>query len=177
MKYLPPNKITPDTDTTINGVLVGDAGKVRAATSSEIVTDAELAAGLAFFRPVILQQPVSAEANVGESIELSVIAGVVPNSHLQLLHRWQFSDDDEATFNNVPGGISNVLPLSPTLPQNTGLYRCVVSNAFGSETSDSVQVIVNGSVPPAPANDSWSVGDVQATPPVPSDTSWEIVLA
>jgi hypothetical protein len=41
-----PNEITTSTSTPITGVLVGDAGTVRAATDSEIVTEAELVAAI-----------------------------------------------------------------------------------------------------------------------------------
>lgn len=40
------NPITTETETTLSGVLVGDSGKVRAATNAEIVTEAELTAAI-----------------------------------------------------------------------------------------------------------------------------------
>lgn len=92
--------------------------------------------------PVITISPADQRAAEGESATFQLIASAVGT----LAYRWQRSGTD------IPGATSNVLTLPSVSAVDDGVvFRCVVSNASGSVTSNPVRLLVTGdNAPPVP---------------------------
>ncbi|HWF88465.1 MAG TPA: PQQ-dependent sugar dehydrogenase, partial [Pyrinomonadaceae bacterium] len=92
--------------------------------------------------PVITQQPANAIVAAGQPVSFSVQAsGAAP-----LSYRWQRNGVNL----DGPGTDTPTLTITPQLTDNGALYACVVSNQFGSVTSNAAQLtVVKGSAPVA----------------------------
>ena len=76
--------------------------------------------------PVITGQPVSQEANQGDTVYFEVTAqGTMPMSY-----QWRFDGT------NIAGATNASLTLTNVQPDQSGIYSVVVTNRFGSDTSD-----------------------------------------
>jgi hypothetical protein len=102
-------------------VIANGAGSAFAATRVDLRT-----------LPVIARQPVDVGAPLGGTARLSVVAGGTP----PLSYQWQFNSV------NLPGANGAVLEVLNAQPADEGLYRVIVSNAFGSVTSSSASLVV-----------------------------------
>ena len=83
--------------------------------------------------PVITTQPKSKSVRIGRSTSLSVVAyGSTPMSY-----QWQKDETD------LPGDTSSTYTINSFAVSDAGSYRCVVSNNFGSATSEEAILTVN----------------------------------
>ncbi|XZE20847.1 phage head spike fiber domain-containing protein [Pirellulaceae bacterium SH449] len=97
-------------------------------------------------RPVVLTQPTAASVNVGDSLSLSCLGGILPNTHLNLTYQWQLSTDAGVSYNNITGATSPSIPFNPALVGNNGLYRCRLTNEFGTQNTNAVALTVDVSI-------------------------------
>jgi glucose/arabinose dehydrogenase len=110
--------------------------------------------------PQIVTQPASVLASIGYDATFSVsAAGTSP-----LTYQWQ--QRVGADYFNIDGATSNSLTLANvSLAQDHFRYRVIVSNAYGSATSNTVQLDVTTDTPPTPvidlptANTTYRAGD------------------
>lgn len=121
--------------------LVGPMGEVSTAQ-----LNAAIALALQPLRPVVVNQPTGVSGNVGDSLALSCLGGILPNTHLNLTYQWQFSTDAGVSYTNISGATSATLPFTPALVGNNGLYRCRLTNAFGSQDTNAVSIAIDGSI-------------------------------
>jgi Domain of unknown function (DUF4185) len=92
--------------------------------------------------PVITVLPANQVAAPGESAQFTLTASAVGVMNFQ----WQRNGA------NISGATSNVFTLaSVALPDTNALFRCIVSNASGSVTSNPVRVLIGAPIsPPLP---------------------------
>jgi len=95
---------------------------------------ARLSVGLA---PKIVEHPVSIAAGDGQDVAWSVRALGRP----PLTYRWQRDGVD------LPGSGSPDYALRGVLPAQAGTYRAIVTNPWGTATSDGAILTVSGSIP------------------------------
>jgi len=132
-----------------SGLAFDQAGRllVRNGTVNDrIVTESVFDALLQPFRPVVLTQPTAASVNVGDSLSLSCLGGILPNTHLNLTYQWQLSTDAGVSYSNITGATNQTIPFTPVLVSNNGLYRCRLGNEFGFQNTDAVALTVDGSI-------------------------------
>ncbi|MBQ9881195.1 MAG: InlB B-repeat-containing protein [Synergistes sp.] len=92
--------------------------------------------------PVITSDPKPmTTVTAGQTASFSVTA-----SGSGLSYQWEYSDDDGTTWKNWSGKTSATASAAMPLANNGYLYRCVVSNSFGSVTSTASRLFV-GSAP------------------------------
>ena len=104
--------------------------------------------------PVITTQPVPQTYNVGDQIYMNVNASGSGTLSYQWYH------------NGVAvGSPVNIYYKYPAATSDAGLYKCVVSNSFGSTSSATVQVTVGGVtgggpvITSQPGSGTYNVGD------------------
>ena len=88
--------------------------------------------------PTITTQPSNQSVNAGANATFTVVASGATS------YQWQKDGV------NISGATSSGYTRSNVQVADTGFYRCIVSNAGGSVTSSSAQLILNGT-PTAPA--------------------------
>jgi len=104
--------------------------------------------------PIIATQPVSKSVRMGNSTSLSVVAyGSAP-----LHYQWQKDAMD------IPGDSSSIYSISSFTASDAGNYRCVVSNEFGTTTSEAAELTINstsyaGTYPIVDTNQSFCYDD------------------
>ena len=123
------------------GIPKGETGEV-----SEAELNAALAALVAPLRPVVLTQPLAASGNVGDSLSISCLGGILPNTHLNLTYQWQLSTDAGVSYSNITGATSATIPFAPALFGNNGLYRCRLANAFGTQDTNAVALTIDNAI-------------------------------
>ncbi|MBN1491558.1 MAG: immunoglobulin domain-containing protein [Phycisphaerae bacterium] len=83
------------------------------------------------FPPAITLDPVSQEVLVGSPVSFTVAAaGTEP-----LSYQWQKNSVDLSDDGRISGSTTPTLTINPTQGADSGDYRCVVTNAHGSDTS------------------------------------------
>lgn len=88
--------------------------------------------------PTIVAQPQSQSAVEGQNVMFSVTAtGTAP-----LTYQWRFNGG------NIPGTKISALTLNRVKTNNAGKYSVIVSNAFGSVTSDDAVLVVQPIITP-----------------------------
>ncbi len=89
--------------------------------------------------PVIVTEPTNQSVVVGQTATFSVTA-----AGSSLVYRWQKNNIDI-------GGATSASYTTPTLlPSNNGtLYRCILSNSFGADTTLQATLSVTGGPPPS----------------------------
>lgn len=92
--------------------------------------------------PVITRQPESQTAAIGEESVLSLEA-----TGEDLRYRWEGSVDDGNTWSFV-GGMQTLRTIAHKNSYPVTWFRCIVSNEFGSVTSDEVTLTVPGAQGP-----------------------------
>ena len=81
--------------------------------------------------PVIIEQPTNQIATEGDLVTFTVSAyGTAP-----LAYQWMLNGAKLADNGRITGSQSNALTISSTLAGDAGTYSVVVSNAFGTNTS------------------------------------------
>jgi glucose/arabinose dehydrogenase len=170
---------------TINPVSSADTGSYRVTVSntfgSETSTIANLTVNAANTPPAIDSQPTDQDANVGSSATFEVVtSGSIP-----LTYQWQHLVD--GTWTNV-GLNASSFTINPVATGDAGSYRVMVTNSFGSATSNVVNLAVNQlptasiSAPLAGAHYNWgdtiafaaSASDPEDGPLPASGYSWEV---
>jgi hypothetical protein len=110
--------------------------------------------------PIIVTQPQSASANSGQGAATFSVTAVGP---APLGYQW-FTNGTVALGNNAnrTGSTSNVLTISNPALTDSGSYTVVVTNSFGSVTSQPVTLTVISSVPAAITLQDAPVGKTNA---------------
>lgn len=88
-------------------------------------------AGKCAVRPEIALQPSSAEILVGQSVSLQVTAA----GKLPLIYQWQKDGTNLVNTARVAGADTAQLTISGLQTNDSGSYRVVVTNSFGTATS------------------------------------------
>lgn len=102
-----------------------------------------LTAILVLLRPVISSHPESQTAAFGGNVTFSVTAAVISNTHLTLAYQWQVSYDDGETWADITGAIASSYTTDTLgVDDATASWRCLVSNEFGLEISESASVML-----------------------------------
>jgi photosystem II stability/assembly factor-like uncharacterized protein len=107
--------------------------------------------------PVITHQPADVSVAVGASADFSVSATGVPS----VSYQWQLSVDGGASFTAINGATSSSFTTAAaTLTDNGKLLRVEVSNAAGSQFSQSARltVIANPVITQQPSAQAWHPG-------------------
>ena len=103
-------------------------GSVLSEAARLVVTDA---------KPAILVQPTAASVTEGGTAVFRVVC-----AGSQLQYQWQYSADSGTNWSNLSGKTSAALPVSASLSSNGCLYRCKVTNPYGSVVSSSAKLTV-----------------------------------
>ncbi|HLF31409.1 MAG TPA: PQQ-dependent sugar dehydrogenase [Xanthomonadales bacterium] len=99
--------------------------------------------------PAITQHPAGQTVPEGATANFSVSASGTP----PLVYQWQVDQVD------IPGANSSTLSLANVQPGDDGaLFRCVVTNEFGSAFSDEALLTVTANIPPTGTITSPTVG-------------------
>jgi hypothetical protein len=86
--------------------------------------------------PEVTIQPVSTAVCYGDSVVFDLTASGDP----VLLYQWQKNGSD------INGATLNTFTVNPAVPADAGNYRCIVTNAFGADTSDVAVLSVNSEI-------------------------------
>jgi subtilase family serine protease len=123
--------------TTGNNIGTNTPGLYNAVTGYDLCTGlgtpngTNLINALAPSLPAILTQPVGQTVTNGANAVLSATAGGSPT----LVYAWQFNGTNLSAGGNLSGVASNVLTITAATTNNSGSYRLVVTNNYGSATS------------------------------------------
>lgn len=99
--------------------------------------------------PVITTQPLATRGFLGREASLTVIATGFP-----LSYQWLF--DSKPT----PGSTNSVMTLRSARAEHTGSYSGIVSNEFGSVTSETVLLsLVHGPMPAGSVDRGFDSGE------------------
>lgn len=109
---------------------------VRAEASKLILTPQTIV-----LRPTITDQPDSASVTVGFTATFTV-AATTPAPHATITYQWQVNTGSSWANISAATSASYTTPTL-TIGSNGYLYRCVVSNVFGSENSSSATLTVS----------------------------------
>ena len=148
--------LTVTASVTNNGCLYrceisNSAGSCRSASARLEVPDA---------RPNILVQPAAASVTEGGTAVFRVVcAGTEPR------YQWQSSTDAGKTWKSLSGQTAAALPLIGSSENNKTLYRCIVSNVYGSVVSAAAKLTVvfppeKPTVTEQPVSTSAKLGEV-----------------
>jgi glucose/arabinose dehydrogenase/regulation of enolase protein 1 (concanavalin A-like superfamily) len=86
--------------------------------------------------PIITQHPQNQTVGAGSSVTFSADASGSPT------FKWQRSNNNGDTWNDVPGAASKTLTFTAAQGDNNALFRAVATNANGSATSNSARLTV-----------------------------------
>jgi LmbE family N-acetylglucosaminyl deacetylase len=101
--------------------------------------------------PRILSQPLNKNVSVGDTAMFRVVAVGQP----PLLYQWQKDEVD------IPGATDSLYTTPTTVLTDSGLtFRCIVTNAYGSDTSDQAMLAVT--VPRGIISDDFNAGALNA---------------
>jgi hypothetical protein len=95
--------------------------------------------------PVVLLDPQSQQADVGDNVVLTSGAG----GSEPLSYRWQRDGEDLDNGERISGAFTPTLVIEDVRASDAGAYRVVVSNDCGSANSDPADLVVLGSDCPA----------------------------
>jgi len=88
---------------------------------------------------IVEDLPSSKTVAVGESVEL----GIVAEGDSPLRYTWSYSDDGGASWEAIGGAEEATYTISEvTMDHHERLYRCQVSNDYGSATSNECEIVV-----------------------------------
>ncbi len=91
--------------------------------------------------PVITTEPMSQSSCVGGSIALSV-----GSSGLGLTYQWQKNGVNVSNGGNISGATSSILTVTSLSNADTMMYRCIVTNTCGTDTSNAVKISLGASL-------------------------------
>jgi len=114
---------------TIQNTNASNIGTYYVVISNPINSIKSNSVSLSFINPVILTQPVSTTGAIGSNVSLSV--NTTGNSNI---YQWYYNG------NAINGANSSVLNLTNLSTGNLGTYYAIVSNTYGSATTNSVTV-------------------------------------
>jgi hypothetical protein len=125
---------------------VGNAGAFEGLIDEVRISDiARLSSDMAFTNssdaipPIITNQP-PANTLVGYGSPLLLPTLVIGS--LPLTSQWQATNSTASGWTNVPGQTDSTLQINPVKFPNAGVYRLIVTNAYGSATSHVANVTV-----------------------------------
>jgi hypothetical protein len=87
-------------------------------------------------KPVITTQPKTQAAGVGGTVTFKVVATGAES------YQWQYSTNSGSTWHNS-SSTTSTLSFTATTAMNGRQYRCVVTNAYGSTTSNAATLTVS----------------------------------
>ena len=89
--------------------------------------------------PLIMVQPTNKTAAVGDTVKFTVQA-----TGGNLTYQWQFKAAGTSTWYNssMTGAKTATLQVSATAARSGQQYRCIVTNALGTVTSDAAKLTV-----------------------------------
>ncbi|MBQ1409928.1 MAG: leucine-rich repeat protein [Oscillospiraceae bacterium] len=90
--------------------------------------------------PVITGQPDSAEVALGTAVSFSVVA-----TGGELSYKWQYKKPGSSTWKNWSGKTAATVTVKASNANNGYQYRCIVSNAAGSVTSEAASLTLTAS--------------------------------
>lgn len=93
--------------------------------------------------PIITVQPSNQTVTTGSNVTFSVTATGNPT----LTYQWRVSTDN-VTYNDIVGATSSSYTFSTVIGDNGKYFKCVITNAFGSVTSNTATLTVNALVAP-----------------------------
>lgn len=88
--------------------------------------------------PIISIHPQSESVDLGLAVTLRVYAA----SPLPMTYQWQFKGTGDTAFSDLDGGNASTYAILAAADDNAGDYKVVVSNAYGSVTSDTATITV-----------------------------------
>jgi hypothetical protein len=88
--------------------------------------------------PLIAIQPQSQSVATGQAVTLRVYAA----SPLTMTYQWQFKHTGSVAFSDISGANASTYAILSASSDNAGDYKVVVSNAYGSVTSDTATLTV-----------------------------------
>ncbi|TAE90462.1 MAG: hypothetical protein EAY81_00765, partial [Bacteroidetes bacterium] len=91
--------------------------------------------------PAITTEPMSQSSCVGGSVALSV-----GSSGLGLTYQWQKNGVNVSNGGNISGATSSTLTVTSLSNADTMMYRCIVTNACGSDTSNEAKISLGASL-------------------------------
>jgi hypothetical protein len=112
-----------DLDDGSYDVVVTHGTKTKTSTAATLVVDS---------LPVITDQPDSVDAQVGDMVTFSVTATGDGPIHYQ----WERKSNPFVPFTPMPNQIGSSLVFESVRNNNSGSYRCLVSNHCGAVISD-----------------------------------------
>lgn len=111
--------------------------------------------------PSITQHPSNQTIGVGETATFTVVAaGSSP-----LSYQWQVDGANLYDGNGISGSTTATLEMTDCQTSDQGAYRCVVTNAYGSATSNTASLAVTVCGTPSFANGNFETSTA-ANPPV-----------
>jgi hypothetical protein len=114
-----------------------------------------------FRRPFIIDQPKTTQVTAGDSVTFScnVISDATPT------YQWQKNGVD------IPGATNSSYTIFPALPADSGsVYRVVVFNSFGNDSSDNALLKVTVNPVSAPSNLTASLSLINVNQ---AELSWQ----
>ena len=89
----------------------------------------------------ILTQPISQTVNEGTAVQFSI---AVANGGGTTTYLWQESSDDGASYSIIAGATTATYSIpNATLSYDDRIFRCIVSNACLTDTSETVTLVLN----------------------------------
>ena len=150
---------------TIHQVSANDAGDYRCMVTDDFGSTPSAYAPLTIGVPTITGQPADQNVCAGVSATFSVAATGSP----PLTYQWQVSTNGGVTWSNVFGATIANYTFTTATSDNGKKYRCVITSACGSVTSNPATLIISTpNITAQPANvtvcsDSTATFSVTAT--------------
>ncbi|NLX20918.1 MAG: family 10 glycosylhydrolase [Phycisphaerae bacterium] len=138
-----------------------------------------LVSGSSELPPTITEHPADQTVATGATATFTVqVSGSSP-----FTYQWQKDGSDLTDGGRISGASTSTLQITSIEPADAADYRCVVTNPYGSATSDAATLTVTGApVPPTitqqPANQQVAAGatatfSIQATGDAPLSYKWQ----
>jgi hypothetical protein len=115
-----------------------EIGNAQWPIAENLVANVHTVGDAVLLGPQITVQPTNTVANVGETVELVVVAGGTP----PLSYQWYRGGVER------PGATNSVLRFEPVALADDGVYTVRVSNSVTNALSVEARLIVNGTVSP-----------------------------
>jgi alpha-tubulin suppressor-like RCC1 family protein len=127
---------------TLSNVTGGSGGSYFVIITNGYGSVTSSVASLTVIDPAIVTQPASQTVNCGQNTTISVVAVGTP----PLSYRWFKGGVPLTDGGNLSGSTSATLTLNNVFGGNNGVYSVVITNAYGSVTSSTANLIVNDPV-------------------------------
>ncbi len=125
--------------TTNNGCLY----RCKVTNSAGTVTSSKAKLTVSDMKPTVTGKPSAVTVSAGGTAKFTVVA-----AGSGLKYKWQVSKDGGKTWTNInqtkyPSAATATLSFKATAATNGYMYRCVVSNSYGSVKTTGVKLTVN----------------------------------